>query len=213
MSEFVRLATVQDCRVLAYQAYLAGKSHLNRSIYDLMFPGVPGPNDERLTVMENLLQTRNISWFHYTFCSVAEVEGQVAASLNHYDNREGAHEKLGEALSELGWDKEERQAMRRRMLPYVNVDFEKPTDSMIVENIAVSPKFRRRGLAEELLNEAIGIARTEGLANVQVGVFIGNKPAQKAYEKFGFKAVNEKTDPAFEEMTGSPGLMQMSLDL
>jgi GNAT superfamily N-acetyltransferase len=213
MSEFVRLATVKDCRALAYHAYLGDKGQLNRSIYDLMFPGVPGPTDERLTLMENLLQTKVVSWFHYSFCSVAEVEGQVAASLNHYDNREGAHEKLGEALSELGWDPEERQTMRRRMLPYVNVDFEKPADSMILENIAVSPKFRRRGLAEELLREAIGIARTECLANIQVGVFIGNAPAQKAYEKFGFKVVNEKRDPSFEEMTGSPGIIQMRLDL
>ena len=36
-------------------------------------------------------------------------------------------------------------------------------------------------------------------------VFIGNDPAQRAYEKCGFEVVIEKRDAAFEAAYGSPG--------
>jgi len=213
MGELVRPAGIEDCRALAYHAYLAGKSHMNKSVYDLMFPGVPGPADARLTLIENLLQTQVKSWFHYTFCSVAEVEGQVAGSLCHYHNRDSAYELIGPALMELGWDREELKAMLERMQPVFNVEFEQSDDSMIIENAAVSPKFRRHGLLSALLSDAIDLARGQGFKDLQLGVFIGNKPAQSAYEKIGFKAIGEKTDPAFEQQMGSPGMLQMKLDL
>ena len=38
MTTVIRPATVDDCRILAYHAYLAGKSHVDKSVYDEMFP-------------------------------------------------------------------------------------------------------------------------------------------------------------------------------
>jgi ribosomal protein S18 acetylase RimI-like enzyme len=213
MSELVRPATKDDCRVLAYHAYLAGKSHLATSGYDHMFPGLAGPTDQRLTLMESLLQTDTVSWMHYSFCSVAEIEDQVGASLCHYHNRDGAYEKIGPALMELGWDKEDLLGMMRRMQPLLDVEFDPEGDVMMIENVAVSPKFRRRGLVNALMEDAIGIARDGGFSAIQLALFMGNAPAQKAYEKVGLKVVDEKTDPAFQELMGTPGMQLMRLDL
>jgi ribosomal protein S18 acetylase RimI-like enzyme len=44
-------------------------------------------------------------------------------------------------------------------------------------------------------------------------MYIGNTPAQKAYEKHGFKVVDEKRHPAFEEEIGSPGMVRLLRDL
>lgn len=213
MGELIRPAAVEDCRALAYHAYLAGKSHLDSSVYDFMFPGLPGPTDARLTLIENLLQTDVVSWFHYTFCSVAEVEGQVAASLCHYHNRDGAYNQIGPALVELGWEKEDLMAMLERMRPFFDVDFELGPDSVRIENVATSPKYRRRGLVSALLKDAAANARKGGFKNLQLGMFIGNDSAKDAYEKFGFRVVGEKTDKSFEELVGSRGMLQMQLDL
>lgn len=213
MSEMVRLATIGDCRVLAYHAYLAGQSHLDRSIYDLMFGGPPGPTDERLSLLENLLQTRTVSWCHYTFSSVVTVDGQVAASLLHYHNRDGAYNNIGPALMEMGWEKEELLAMVRRLQPLFEVDFPRTSNSVFIENVAVSPKFRRRGFVSRLLEQSASQARNGGFDDLQLGVLIGNTPAQCAYENAGFEVVGEKRDAAFEELMGSPGMYQMRMEL
>jgi ribosomal protein S18 acetylase RimI-like enzyme len=213
MGELIRSAEVGDCRALAYHAYLAGKSHLDVSVYDFMFPGLAGPTDARLTLIENLLQTKTVSWFHYTFCSVAELDGQVAASLCHYHNRDGAYSRIAPALMELGWDKEDLMAMAERMGPFFAVDFEHGVDSLIIENVGCSPKYRRHGLVSALIKDAVAMARREGFKDLQLGVFSGNTPAVNAYKKSGFEVVEERTDHSFEELMGSKGMIQMRLSL
>ena len=213
MSVLVRPARREDCRVLAYHAYLAGKSHLATSGYDYMFPGIGGPTDQRLTLMENLLQTKVVSWMHYTFCSVAETDGQAGASLCHYHNREGAHKRIGPALMELGWDKEELLSMVSRVQPLLDVEFDPVGDVMVIENVAVSPRFRRRSMVNALMEDAIDVARDQGFEALQLAIFIGNTAAQKAYEKAGFKVVDEKRDPVFKELMGSEGMLLMKLEL
>lgn len=42
---------------------------------------------------------------------------------------------------------------------------------------------------------------------------IGNDPAQRAYEKAGFRVTGEKRDPGYESVGGSPGLRALSRDL
>jgi ribosomal protein S18 acetylase RimI-like enzyme len=44
-------------------------------------------------------------------------------------------------------------------------------------------------------------------------MYIGNFPAQRAYEKHGFKVIDEKRHPDFEAEIGSPGMMRLLRDL
>ena len=56
--------------------------------------------------------------------------------------------------------------------------------------IAVVPSRRGRGLGEELLAALVERARSEGYRSLSLSVERGN-PAQKLYERFGFRVVRE----------------------
>jgi ribosomal-protein-alanine N-acetyltransferase len=55
-------------------------------------------------------------------------------------------------------------------------------------NLAVHPEFRRRGLATQLIDEAIGLGREEGCCRGMLEVRESNHAAKKLYESFHFQA-------------------------
>jgi hypothetical protein len=61
-----------------------------------------------------------------------------------------------------------------------------------------------------LLETILDAGRARGFTKFQIGVLIGNTPAQRAYEGVGFSVVDEKTDPAFEATFGTPGIRRMA---
>ena len=83
----------------------------------------------------------------------------------------------------------------------------------VIESVATVPEFRRRGIIDALLNEILEKGRGLGFGLGQVGVFIGNTPAQRAYEKCGFRMVDEKRHPDFEAAIGCPGIARLHREL
>ena len=57
------------------------------------------------------------------------------------------------------------------------------------------------------------IGPTGSFSTAQIGVFIGNEPARRAYLKAGFEVVGEKRDPDFEAAMGCPGAEVLLRDL
>jgi len=55
-----------------------------------------------------------------------------------------------------------------------------------VEPLGVLPKFRRRGIARQLMAEAIRMVRSRGAQGIRLGVIDGNAPAQALYRSMGF---------------------------
>lgn len=55
--------------------------------------------------------------------------------------------------------------------------------------VYLKPAHRGRGLAQAMLDAAVGHARALGLAQVELGVVAGNDLALRLYERFGFRAV------------------------
>ena len=206
MATEVRPATRDDCRILAYHAYLAGRSHVDKSVYDVMIPGIPGPTDARLSAIEKILQTDTVSWMHYSFCSVAEVDGTVEGSLSHYNTRDGADVNILTAMLEAGWEQDAMKEMGQRLKPLFDIDFTKPPEAMIIENVAVSPMFRRHGIFSSLLDDAERLARAGGFEFMQLGMMVGNTRARKAYEKSGFEVAETRISPDFEKLFNSPGM-------
>jgi ribosomal protein S18 acetylase RimI-like enzyme len=82
-----------------------------------------------------------------------------------------------------------------------------------VESVAALPGVRRRGITTMLLQVAVDQARKAGYARAQITVLIGNTPAQKAYEKVGFRPAGEKRAPEFEATYGSPGMRRLLMEL
>ena len=55
--------------------------------------------------------------------------------------------------------------------------------------------------------------RNRGFKKAQINLFMGNTPAQRAYEKQGFNILDEFPDPYFEKEIGAPGMERMIRNL
>ncbi|MBQ2696406.1 MAG: ribosomal protein S18-alanine N-acetyltransferase [Clostridia bacterium] len=58
-----------------------------------------------------------------------------------------------------------------------------------ITNVAVHPNHRRHGLAKQLIENFIDIAKREELASLTLEVRAGNQPAISLYQHFGFRQV------------------------
>jgi len=65
-------------------------------------------------------------------------------------------------------------------------------DEAHLATIAVHPAYRRRGVARQLLQIAMGAASVEGAHIFHLEVRAGNEAAQKLYESFGFEIVGRR---------------------
>ena len=65
-------------------------------------------------------------------------------------------------------------------------------DEGSLDNIAVGPEHRRRGIGEALLMEVIRRSREQGLAVLYLEVRASNAPAIALYEKHGFVPVGRR---------------------
>lgn len=208
----IRGANVEDAAALSYLSYEAGRGQVERSAYDLMIPGSPGPTRERLSFMERVLTTDTVSWFHHSRFTVWEEAGRAVASLCSYAKASTRTLPLFAALGEAGWSDDDIASMGDRMQPFLSALLGFRRDAWIIENVGCMEEFRRRGFAHALLVEAVRRGAGAGYRHVQVNVFIGNEPAMKAYERIGFHVEAEKRHPAFERFFGCPGMYMMALD-
>ncbi len=66
----------------------------------------------------------------------------------------------------------------------------KAVDDVHITNIVTAKKFRRQNIGSILLSNLIELAKSEkGISSITLEVNSNNIPAQKLYEKFGFKVV------------------------
>lgn len=65
-------------------------------------------------------------------------------------------------------------------------------DEVHIASLATHPEFRRRGIAKELLIEALDKAYAEGARTALLEVRAGNEPARRMYQKFGFEEVGRR---------------------
>jgi len=199
-------ATPAHAPFIAWVTLTAFRSQLERGFWDFMLDG-----DEayKLRYLEALTTTEQLHWVHYSAFIVAEVDGRPASALCGYFE----HELGGPTLRAAGIEanrktgRSERQAAAGfdRGKSIMSVLPEHPSGAWIVENVATLPKFRRRGLVDRLMEEILERGRRRGATVADISVFIGNEPAQRAYEKQGFAAVTEKRHPEFEAVYRTPG--------
>ncbi len=193
--------------------YLAGRGHVRTSVLDLLISGEAGPTPDRLEQVEGLVRAQTRSMFHYSFYRVAEVDGEVVASACTYHKESPSIREFIGALEETGWDRGDLEEMGERMGPFLAVNPSIPDDALIVENVATLERFRRRGLTTALVEDAISRGHREGFPSMQLSCFIGNIPAERAYEKIGFEVVDRYSSRPFEEIFGCPGMSRMTLCL
>ena len=65
-------------------------------------------------------------------------------------------------------------------------------DEAAIANVAVSPKYRRQGIAEAIISELQRRVRQRDCLTVTLEVRVSNTPAISLYEKLGFKTVGTR---------------------
>ena len=84
-------------------------------------------------------------------------------------------------------------------------------DEGYISNVAVHPIWRRRGVADALLEELEQRAKKLMLSFLTLEVRAGNAPAIALYEKHGFRAVGRRKD-YYEKPKEDAILMTLTLD-
>ena len=195
---------------IAWVMLTAHRSHLERGLWDFM---IEGSDAERLRFLEALARTSKPHWSHYSIFLVAEVDGQPASALCGYFEAEHGMSAFLDAVPEanqaVGRTEEDVAAGWQRGGSIIKVVPEHVEGAWIVENVATLPEFRRRGLTDRLLAEILDKGRRRGATIGDVGVLIGNDPAQRAYEKAGFAVIGEKRHPEFEAVYKCPGIRSL----
>lgn len=213
MDHKMRPAREADATDIARLYYLAGKSHAERSAYDLMIDGLEGMTDERVEVLSKWATAATVSWFSYRYYTVMDVDGHVASGLATFTVEQFSNRPAGKAIMEAGWSIQDMLAMTRRMTVWDKADPGKRDDYLIVEHVATFEPYRRNGFTSKLLEDAIRKGREGGFKGLQLEIMLGNTPAINAYEKAGFTLEKTIEDKEFAEyFTPAPGLGRMLLD-
>ena len=211
MEHVTRDAKASDASDIAKLYYLAGKSHVAVSIFDLMVAGPPGMTDDRIESMAKVIAAEASSWLSYRYCHVMEVDGKVASGLATFRTEQASNRQLGHAMMEVGWSMKDMMEMGRRLRVWSRTDPGREPGFLIVENVATFVEYRGNGFTSELLSQAIDRAREGRFKGLQLEVLLGNEPAISAYEKAGFKMEKTKENKKFEKVFSSPGVGQMLL--
>ncbi len=196
---------------IAWAQLTAFRSHLERGMWDFF---VGGSELDTLRFLEAFATTEARHWGSYQGFIIAEVDGTPAAALTGYFEAESSFESgVAEACRAIGMTQDAINEGWTRAGTIALVETEHAPGAWITENVATKPEFRRRGLVDRLLAEMMERGRSKGATVADIGVFIGNDNAQRAYEKAGYEVVEEKLHPDFEAVYRCPGVRQLRRNL
>ena len=209
----IRSARPGDASFLAWLILTSGRAHVQRGIWEVILGGT---EEGCLAFLQRLAVTKTPHLFHYSCFLVAEVDKRPAAGLGGYDPKVLGYPALREAIVEvshkMGFPGPDESAVKRSESVLCCIPDE-VEGVWVIDSVATVPEFRRQGIVSKLLEEILEKGRKKGFRRAQINMYIGNIPAQKAYEKQGFNVLDEKRHPAFEREIGSPGMMRLLRDL
>jgi len=209
----IRSARPKDSEFLAWLILTAGRAHLTRGIWEVI---IGGTEQDTLEFLNLLAVTATPHLFHYSRYLIAAADGRPAAGLGGYDPKicgyEALHRAIPEVLKKMGHSGSAPEANKRAESVLCCIP-DDAKDAWIIDSVATVPEYRRNGLVDQLLAAILEKGRQAGFQRAQINIYIGNRPAQRAYEKHGFKIVDEKRHPDFEAEIGSPGMARMLRNL
>ena len=209
----LRHAQVNDAAFLAWLILTAGRAHVKRGIWEVI---LNQPEAECMRFLELLTITKIPHLFHHSCYLIAETEGGPVSGLGAYDadtlgypsllkSLPGVYEKLRDAPT---------KDMAAGKPPRITICIPPTVEgAWVIDSVATLPAFRRRGIVDRLLENVLDAGRKKGYCQAQISIYIGNIPAQRAYEKHGFTLLDEWPDPYFEKEIGSPGMARLICDL
>lgn len=211
----VRRAATADIPFLSWVMFTAARSHLEKCVWETIFDASePQVRD----LLERIAQTPGTHWCHGSRFWIAEVGGESAAALCGFVPEIEGSGPLGEAMvdvarKQLSYPEERiRDVLRRGAISMRGMpdDLERVWG---VENVAVLPRYRGAGLTDRLFEHVLEEGRSTGFSRAQILCLIGNDPAQRAWERNGFRLQTDRSDAEFEALFGCPGAKLFAQDL
>jgi ribosomal protein S18 acetylase RimI-like enzyme len=150
-------------------------------------------------------------------CHILEIGGIPAAAVAAYAAAEVPGDTLRRATEivdrEIGSTQQEVEAgwQIAELLGRAHLEF--ATDAWALDNLATLPEWRRRGFSRQLMEKVLALGRARGSVRAELTILIGNTAAHRAYERLGFRVVEEKRDIEHERLLGSPGTARMVSEL
>ena len=211
----IRNAGPEDAPFLAWLMLESGRGHVQKGIWEVI---LQLPEDDCLEFFRVLIVTEFIHLYHYSCYLMAELDGKPVAGLGGHDPAARGHHTIPSALPEVLpkvkknplWDVVAGTAPTPKIVDCIPPSLE---GVWAIDSVATLPEFRRLGLIDRLLVDMMDNGRSRGFKKAQINLFMGNIPAQRAYEKHGFKILDEFPDPYFEKEIGAPGMSRMIRNL
>jgi ribosomal protein S18 acetylase RimI-like enzyme len=201
----IRPARTGDASFIARNILASQRGPLPRGWFDIAL-GWDGP--QCLDFVERIATAREPSWWHVSQFIIAEVEGKPAASLCALPasgTGPAARAAIEAAAGESGLGASDVEAIFRRGAYTRNCWVQGGDGDWLIEHVATLAEYRGRRLVQGLIDHALAAGRGAGFKQASISFLIGNEAAERCYAKAGFAFAEEKRDPAFEAITGSPG--------
>ena len=206
----IRPARTGDASFIARNILASQRGPLPRGWFDIAL-GWDEP--QCLAFVERIATTQAPSWWHVSQFIIAEVDGKPAASLCALPasgTSPAAKAAIEAAARESGLDASEVAAIFQRGAYTRNCWVQGGEGEWLIEHVATVPAYRGRGLVQALIDHALAAGRQGGFERASISFVIGNEAAERCYAKAGFAFAEEKRDPAFEAITGSPGFRRFT---
>jgi ribosomal protein S18 acetylase RimI-like enzyme len=205
----IRPARPDDASFIARNILSSQRGPLPRGWFDIALGwGEP----QCLAFVERIATAQAKSWWHVSQFIIAEVEGEPAASLCALPaagTRAAVRAAMEEVAGTTGLSPTELMAIFQRGAYTANCWVQGGEGDWLIEHVATLPKYRGHGLVQALLGHALAAGKQAGFARASISFLIGNDVAERSYAKAGFAFAEEKRDPAFEALTGSPGFRRV----
>jgi ribosomal protein S18 acetylase RimI-like enzyme len=206
----IRPARPEDASFIARNILSSQRGPFPRGWFDIAL-GWDEP--QCLAFVERIAVAQKPSWWHVSQFIIAEVEGEAAASLCALPaSGTGAAAKaaIEAAAGESGLGTSDVEAIFRRGAYTRNCWVQGGEGDWLIEHVATLPEYRGRGLVQALIDHALAAGRATGFERASISFLIDNEAAERCYAKAGFVFAEEKRDPAFEAITGSPGFRRFT---
>jgi len=202
MAPVIRQGRADDAAFVAQTILLAQRGPRPLGWFDF---ALAEDEAQVLDFLGKLAIARPRSWYHVSQFLIAEIDDEPAAALCAMPSREtrdtvrSAIEEVAAATGAKAADIFARGAYARSCW------VQGGEEEWLIEHVASRPSGRGRGLVQDLIAAALSKGRVAGFSRASITFLIGNEAAERCYAKSGFSFAEEKRDPAFEAMTGSPG--------
>ncbi|MEH2624452.1 ribosomal protein S18 acetylase RimI-like enzyme [Bradyrhizobium sp. AZCC 1719] len=206
----IRPARPEDAGFIARNILSSQRGPFPRGWFDIAL-GWDEP--QCIAFVECIALAQTQSWWHITQFIVAEVEGEPAASLCALPaegTEAAARAAIKEVAAAIGLSAADLTTIFRRGAYGANCWVQGGEGDWLIEHVATLPAYRGRGLVQALIDHALAAGKQAGFERASISFLIGNEAAERCYSKAGFAFAEEKRDPAFEALTGSPGFRRFT---